>query len=783
MTHDSTIQRIALVGDYLPRQCGIATFTSDLYRALADQYPSTDCVVVPVNDTLEGYDYPAEVRFEFSQQNLDSYRRAADFINFSNADVACLQHEFGIFGGPGGRHILALLRDLRMPFVTTMHTVIREPSAEQRRVVLELADLSSRLIVMSERGRSFLLDLYDVPEQKIDVIAHGIPDTPFADPNLSKKQFGFEGRHVLLTFGLLSPNKGIEYVLHALPAVIREFPDLIYVVLGATHPHLVKAEGETYRRSLQRLAADLDISKHVVFYNRFVERHELTEFLAAADVYLTPYLNPAQITSGTLAYAFGCGNAVISTPYWHAEELLAGNRGVLVPSRDSAAITRELLRLLRDEPERNAMRERAHELGRKMTWGYVSHLYMASFRRACQSRRDQTVRPRPVHTLEERPWTLPRWRFDHLLRMTDSTGLLQHARYAIPDVTHGYCTDDNARALLLAMYLEGMGLDTPEIQHAGTRYAAFIDAAFDFDRGRFRNFLGFERRWQEEVGSDDSFARAFRALGACIGRSRRRSVQEWAMKPFHAALSASPQLTSPRAWATTLLGIHEYSLRLKGEVAVAEVRDTLTRRLIDIHDRTASDEWPWFEEELTYDNARLPQALILSDSSHPRALEIGLRSLRWLVEVQRTPQGHFRPIGSNGFYRRGADRAIFDQQPIEAQATVAACADAYRVTGDPTWLGDATLAFDWFLGRNDLGLELYDPSTGGCHDGLHEDRVNENQGAESTLAFLLSLAELRRVESSLPSFRHDIGVVSGTSVSSIGVPPAPVGPVEVAGEK
>jgi glycosyltransferase involved in cell wall biosynthesis len=753
VTRTSGIRRIALIGDYLPRRCGIATFTSDLYRALAEEYPTIDTAVVPVNDVAGAYDYPPEVRFEFSQQDLDSYRRAADFLNFSNADIVCLQHEFGIYGGPAGRYILDLLRDLRMPIVTTLHTVLLEPTAEYRRVILELADLSSRLIVMSERGRAFLLETYGVAEQKIDVIAHGIPDTPFVDPNVHKEQFGLHGKHVLLTFGLLSPNKGVEYAFHALPEVIREFPNLIYVVLGATHPNLVSAEGETYRRSLNRLAVDLDIGKHVVFYNRFVERHELTEFLAAADVYLTPYLNPAQITSGTLAYAFGCGNAVISTPYWHAEELLADGRGVLVPVRDSPAIAEELSSLLRDEPRRNAMRKRAYELGRQMTWSCVSHLYMASFRRARQSRIDEAATPLSVPTLEKRPWVWPRWRFDHLLRMTDSTGLLQHARYTIPDVTHGYCTDDNARALLLTVYLEEMGVDTPEVRHAGTRYAAFIHAAVDPDRRRFRNLLDFERRWQENVGSDDCFGRAICALGACIGRSKQHSLRSWAMEPFLRALPASIELSSPRAWAMTLIGIQEYSRRFGGDRVVNDLRDKLTTRLIDIYERTASDDWPWFEESLTYDNARLPQALILSGPFNPEALEIGLRALRWLVEKQRAPAGHFRPIGSNGFFRRGGVRADFDQQPIEAQATVAASAEAYRATRDSVWLTEALLAFEWFLGRNDLGLQLYDTTTGGCYDGLHEDRVNENQGAESTLAFLLSLADVRRVESSLVALR------------------------------
>ena len=756
MSRISGIQKLALIGDYIPRSCGIATFTADLCLGLADQYLSVDCTVVSVNDLAEGYDYPSEVNFEFSQHDLESYRHAADFLNFSNTDVVSLQHEYGIYGGSAGGYILALLRDLRMPIVTTLHTVLREPSADQRQVMLELANLSSRLVVMSQRGRAFLMQVYDVPDEKIDVIAHGIPDVSFVDPNTCKDQLGVMGRHVVLTFGLLSPNKGIEYALHALPEVIREFPNLVYIVLGATHPNLIREQGESYRLGLERLASDLGIAKNVIFHNRFVERNELIEFIAATDIYLTPYLEPAQITSGTLAYAFGSGKAVISTPYWHAEELLADGRGVMVPFRDSAAIARELGNLLRDEPARHAMCKRAYVLGREMIWSHVGHLYMASFQQARRSQIDKPLKPPSIHTLDEQPWDLPRWRFDHLLRMTDGTGLLQHARYTLPNYADGYCTDDNARALLFAMRLEEMGLDTPQTQQASSRYAAFLNAAFDSQRLRFRNFLDFDRHWLEEVGSEDCFGRAVCALGACIGRSKQRSLQSWAMEPFHSALAASGELISPRAWAGTLIGIHEYLRRLSGDRLVNRVRETLTNRLINLFEHHACDNWLWFEESLTYDNARLPHALILSGrwANHAKALEIGLRSLRWLAETQRAPQGHFRPIGSNGFFQRGKERADFDQQPIEALAMVTASADAYRATEDSFWLDQTWLAFEWFLGRNDLGLQIYDASTGGCYDGLHEDRVNENQGAESTLAFLLSLAEMKQLKISLAMFRN-----------------------------
>ncbi len=754
--HNSEIRKIAFVGDYLPRKCGIATFTHDMYASVAGQFPEAECFVVPVNDRPEGYDYPPEVRFEIDEQDLDSYLRAADFLNFANTDVVCLQHEYGIYGGVAGSHILGLLRDLRMPVVSTLHTVLREPDADQRRVLTQLVDLSARVVVMTERAAAFLREIYGVPDAKIDLIAHGIPDTPFVDPNPYKEQFGVEGRLVALTFGLLSPNKGIEHMLRAVPEILAEFPNFVYIVLGATHPDLVRSQGERYRLSLERLARDLGIKEHVIFYNRFVELSELTEFIRAADVYVTPYLNPAQITSGTLAYSFGCGKAIVSTPYWHAEELLADGRGVLVPFADPPALAREICALLGDEPRRDAMREQAYRLGREMTWARSAHHYQESFRRARLGRQDQPFKPLAVRTLAEQQAELPDWRLDHLSRLTDATGIFQHATYTIPNFGEGYCIDDNARALLLTVLLEDLGQDGPVVRRLAATYAAFLQAGFDRGRRRFRNFMGFDRRWLESVGSDDCHGRALWALGACVGRSRRPDLPSWAASHFEMALESVPEMTSPRAWAFSLLGIQEYLRRFGGDRSTGQIREALVARLVGLYEQAATPDWPWFEEILSYDNARLPHALIASgrDVGDARALGIGLRALGWLVGIQRAPRGHFRAIGCNGFYRKGHEPARFDQQPIEANATVSACLEAYRATQDPSWLHEARSAFEWFLGRNDLGLELYDPSTGGCCDGLQEDRVNRNQGAESTLAFLLSLAEMHLLESSLAAFRQ-----------------------------
>jgi glycosyltransferase involved in cell wall biosynthesis len=756
MNPPTDIKKVAFISDYLPRKCGIATFTHDLHDALAEQYPETESFVAPVNDLPQGYEYPNEVRFEFNENDLDSYRRTADYLNFSNADVVSLQHEYGIYGGPAGSFILALLRDLRIPVVTTLHTILQNPSSDQRRVIQELNLLSARLVVMSERGRKMLQETYNVPGDKIDYIPHGILDLPFVDSNFYKDQFGVEGKHVLLTFGLLSPNKGIENVLRALPEVIKVFPNLVYIILGATHPNLVREHGEAYRLTLEQLAKDLGIKRHVSFHNRFVDQEELKVFLGVADLYITPYQNAAQATSGTLAYAFGCGKAVISTPYWHAEELLSDDRGVLVPFGDSPAMTQAIIGLLKDDTRRHAMRKRAYLLGREMVWSKAAQAYMASFESARRKPIKQSLRRLGVRTLEEERLELPHLRLDHLTRMSDSTGIHQHAIYSLRDFHHGYCTDDNARALITTVLLEELELEGPELRRLAETYASFLNYAFDPQSRRFRNFMGYDRRWTEAEGSEDSQGRALWALGTCVGRSRHRSIQTWAAQMFERALPSVLELKSPRTWAYTLLGIYEYFRRLSGDRLAAQARDSLTQRLIELFENTATDDWPWFEENLAYANALLSHVLILSGrwADNPRAFEIGLRSLRWLVSVQKAPQGHFRPIGSDGFYTRGGKRADFDQQPIEAHSTISACLEAYRSTQDARWHEEARIAFEWFLGRNDLGLSLYDSKTGGCCDGLHVDRVNQNQGAESTLAFMVALSEMELLEQDLKAFQQ-----------------------------
>ena len=760
MTETSKVHKIAFVGDHLPRKCGIATFTSDLLAAVAAARPQSQCFCVSVNDAADGYDYPEVVRFEIEEQDLSSYLRAADFLNISNVDIVCLQHEFGIYGGPVGGHILAFLRELRMPVVTTLHTVLREPRPDQRRVMKELISLSTRVVVMAERGRQMLQEIYDAPAAKIDLIAHGIPDVSFVDPAYFKDQFGVEGKIVLLTFGLLSPNKGIEYVLNALPRILAEFPNVVYIVLGATHPNELREHGEAYRVSLEMLAKKNKIEKSVIFYNDFVDLENLKEFIGAADLYITPYLNEAQITSGTLAFTFGAGKAVISTPYWHAAELLADDRGVLVPFADATAIAREVTDLLRDDTRRHTMRRNAYRIGREMVWSNIAQLYLQSFELARLQGGAPSRKSLAAKTLDQRPRELPTLKLNHLSRMTDSTGVFQHATFSVPNFSEGYCTDDNARAYILAVLLGELGESPERARTLATTCAAFLNHAFDHRTKRFHNHLSFDRRWLDQQGSEDCHGRALWALGVGVGRSPFLNFQMMAGQLFALALPPVMEFSSPRAWAFALIGIDEYLRRLSGDSLVSQTRETLTSRLLELLERNATEDWCWFEQELSYDNAKLAHALILSGRATGRteALERGLQALRWFNEVQISDKGHFRPIGSNGFYRRGGTRANFDQQPIEAQAMVSACLEAYRSTSDLWWYEQAQRAFDWFIGWNDLGLELYSPESGACVDGLHVDRVNRNEGAESTLAFLLSLAEMRLAQNMVTSFKEPIAV-------------------------
>ena len=751
--------RIAVIGNYLPRHCGIATFTTDLCEAISEEYGTARLLALPVNDNEQGYDYPARVRWSLAQDDVTSYEEAAAFLNFNNIDMVCLQHEYGIFGGPAGSHILHLLRGLKMPVVTTLHTVLREPDADQLRVMEEIAELSDRLIVMSQLSSQFLQEIFKVPGSKIDMVPHGVPDFPFLDPNFYKDRFGVEGKAVLLTFGLLSPNKGIENVIQALPQILSKHANVVYLVAGATHPHVLRREGDRYRDSLQALAKQVGVESQVIFHDRFVSPEEMAEFIGAADIYITPYRHEAQVVSGTLAYALGAGKAIISTPYWYAIELLDEGRGALVPFQNPDAIAQKAIELLTTPALRHAMRKRAYLFGRDMIWKKAAQGYMNSF---SQVRSDRLETPRvQFSALATRKSLnqLPELKLNHVNALTDDTGMLQHAIFTIPNRAEGYTTDDNARALIFSVLLEQWGINSANLDPSVKvepanpdwpfRYLAFLEHAFNAKTKRFRNFLGYDHRWMEAQGSEDSHGRALWALGTLLARSKNQGLRGAAGRLFEFSVPAVVEFHSPRACAYSLLGMQEYLHSYPGDRDAQRVRSALAQRLLAMYQSVRRPGWQWFEDVVAYGNARLPQAMLLagSASGDERMLSAGLDSLDWLMETQRCPvNGHFVPIGSQGFYRQNSEQARFDQQPIEAAGAVSACLEAHRVTGENRWRAQAWSAFNWFLGDNDLRLPLYDFETGGCRDGLHPDRSNQNQGAESTLSFLMALLEMHSLE-------------------------------------
>jgi glycosyltransferase involved in cell wall biosynthesis len=740
------VRRVAFIGNHLPRRCGIATFTHDLHRAVSTARPNLDTCVVAMTDPGGTYDYPAAVRFEIPDQTIGAYVEAAESLNNAGFDAVSLQHEYGIFGGEAGSNVIELLSRLDMPIVTTLHTILPEPTPVQRDVLHRIIDISTKLVVMSKKGHELLRSLHEVPSRKIVLIEHGIPDFPFVESHHAKAKLGFAGKTIILTFGLLSPNKGIEIMLDAMPGIITSCPNALYVVLGATHPNLVRQQGEAYRDGLTARVQELGIQDHVVFFNQFVDQATLLDYIAMCDVYVTPYLNEAQMTSGTLAYSFGLGKPVVSTPYWHARELLSDALGIIVPFGDAKAVSAEIAGLLTNDARRDSMRKRAYAASRSMTWEQSATRYLAVFDAAHTI---HSARMPPlidaVISRSKAP-AIPEMRTGHLLSLCDSTGMLQHAVHCVPDRAHGYCVDDNARALLFANALQSSG-EAPLSETIMARFAAFIQHAWNPDTHRFRNFMSYDRRWLEERGSEDSHGRTLWALSECACKDSDRSRRRWAAALFKTALPAVEEFSSPRAWAFSLLGLDAFC-KLIGEDRFANrIRKLLTDKLVSLFLNTETMDWVWFEDGLAYDNARLPQALIQTGltTRTPQYIEIGLRSLRWLTSLQVSSSGFFRPVGSRSFGRLRQKPEAFDQQPVEALAAISACRVAWLADGNAQWPAAAMRAFGWFLGENDLRTTLIDLDTGSCSDGLHPDRPNENKGAESVLSYLLSLVEIRQL--------------------------------------
>ena len=707
--------------------------------------PDLETCVLAMTNPGCSYDYPPAVRFQIREEVIDEYAQGAELLNNAGFDVVSLQHEYGIFGGQAGANIVDLLSRLEMPVVTTLHTVLAKPTPIQHDVTRRIIDASAKIVIMSETARELLRSVHDVPAHKIDVIPHRIPDFPFLEPHHAKVEFCFEEKKIILTFGLLSPNKGIETMLDAMPSIVKSCPNAVYVILGATHPNLVRDQGEAYRDSLIARVRELCIGDCVVFFNQFVDQATLLNFISMCDVYVTPYFNEAQMTSGTLAYSFGLGKAVVSTPYWHAKELLSDGRGILVPFGDAKALSTEISGVLTNEIRRQAMRKRAYAASRSMTWVQTAKRYLTVFEIARENVRRGIAPSIDAIVSGSKGPIIPEMRVAHFLSLCDSTGVIQHSVHSVPDRSHGYCVDDNARALLFSCTLSKFG-EMPLSETATARFAAFIRHAWNPGARRFRNFMSYDRRWFEEAGSEDSHGRTLWALAECACEDADPSRRRWAAALFKTALPAVQTFSSPRAWAFSLLALDAYCALVGGDLFANRLRIILADRLMSLFFAMETNDWIWFEDMLAYDNARLPQALIQTGltTRTPQYVEVGLRSLRWLTSLQTASSGCFRPIGTKSFGRIRQKPEAFDQQPIEASATISASLAAGRAEDGAEWPAAAMRAFAWFLGENDLQTPLSDPDTGRCSDGLHPDRPNENKGAESSLSYLLGLAEIRR---------------------------------------
>ncbi|HXF06649.1 MAG TPA: glycosyltransferase [Blastocatellia bacterium] len=730
---------VCLIGTYPPRQCGIATFTADLCQALMQVDADVQASVIAITNPPLMSEHPSEVVFEIRQHQLTDYRQAAEYINLSGAEVVCLQHEYGIFGGPAGRYILELLDCLRKPVVTTLHTVLREPEPLYREVLIHLAALSDHLVVMNSKAIPILQHVYDISPEKVSLIHHGVPDVPFIDSNFYKDKFGVEGRFVILTFGLLSRNKGIELMLEALPEVVRAHPEVVYIVLGATHPEVKRQQGEEYRLWLRRRVRELGLEDYVLFHDRYVEFDQLCEFIGACDIYVTPYQSREQIVSGTLAYAVGMGKAVVSTPYLYAQELLADGRGRLVPYGDPRTLAQTLIELIENRAARHQMRKRAYQFGRDMIWTEVAKRYRQLFDQVVASYQPKslTVTMKALSGVE---YELPEIKLDHLIRLTDDTGLIQHATYGIPNRLLGYSTDDQGRALVVTLRHYQQFGDERAIDLA-TRYLSFLQYAQRPD-GQFHNFLDYTRHFLDDRGSEDTQGRALWGLGAAVALAPREGMRALARDLFERSIEGLT-LHHPRALAYAVCGLGYYLQHYDGAAATRRKLNELAAQILAWYDRYADDTWQWFCDELTYANAKIPHALLVAYrvTGDQRLKQVALRTLDFLL-AETYQDDHFDFIGNQGWYRRGGERPLFSQQPIEAGYTAEACMAAYDITGDERYLELARAAAEWLLGRNRLGARLYDLTTGACADGLEMHGPSLNQGAESAIGCMLALLEV-----------------------------------------
>lgn len=757
--------KVLFIGTYVPKECGIATFTFDLLNSVSGVHDDIHCEVIALNDPGETYDYPEEVVFQIERNKLEDYHRAADFINQSDADIVCLQHEFGLFWGNAGDYIFTLLSGINKPVITTLHTVIREPQPEYRASTEKLIQYSEKLVVMSQTAVNMLKEVYNVPDEKIEVIFHGLPDYPFNNCEKYKQRLNLKGSPLILTFGLLSQNKGIESMLEALPEVVDQYPDLTYLILGATHPVVKKHSGEAYREYLVKRISELGLGNNVVFHDKFVEKEELCNYILASDIYASPYLSREQIVSGALTYAIGMGKAIVSTPYWYAQEMLSDNRGILVDFGDTEGFKNSLLYLIENPDECNNMRKKAYDFGRKMTWKNIGKEYNNVFTKALK---DYNTYPRIRNRFNFLPNQLPQVKLDYLKLLTDDVGIIQHTNLGVPARHHGYSTDDVGRGLVALIQLIDSQEKAEELWKLITTYMSFLEHA-QTDSGHFHNFMNYKREFLDEEGSEDTLGRAIYGLGYVVSCPyMSKNIRTLAHTLISKSKTQMEKLNYPRAKAYTMCGLYEM---LRAGVDAEDFEATFVSRrdavksidalvdkdifesifishadsLVNLYETNHKEGWNWFEPTVTYSNSKLSESLILAYNytKNRTYRRVGLATLDFLTDIQWKGD-FFDIVGNQGWYSCDGEKPIFDQQPIEAGYLTQAYISAYETVRDRKYLELARYSFEYFLGRNRLRTPIYDSMTGAVCDGLNCDGINCNQGAESIICYLMALNSLNR---------------------------------------
>jgi glycosyltransferase involved in cell wall biosynthesis len=727
--------KICFLSNFPPKECGIATFTQDLITSLNKKFnPKVKSRVIALNEESSIYNYDSRVIMQMNKDYLEDYINMAKKINRSDKiKLVCIQHEFGIFGGEYGSYIIPFLETIEKPVVVTFHSVLPEPNNLRKNVVKFICDKSAAVIVMAESAVDILNRDYGVSRNKVHVILHGIPDTPMKPAEPLKKKLRLENKIVLSTFGLLSRGKGIEYMIKALPYLVKKYPNILYVIIGETHPVIRKREGEEYRNYLVDLVKKLKLQDNVKFYNKYLDLNEIIEYLLATDIYICTNLEKNQIVSGTLSYALGCGKAVVSTPNIYAEEVLSNDRGVLAEFQNPKSFADGIDKLLSDEKWKKRIEQNAYAFGRSMIWSNVASSYLHLFNKVVKLREETTEK-------------YPKIKLNHLKNLTDEIGCIQFSKLSTPDSSSGYTVDDNARALIVSTIHDRL-YNSEISKELSSTYLNFLERVHD-EEGKFNDMTYEDNKLIRT--SEDAIGRTLWALGHFINNSNNEEHISKAKIMFDKSHPHIQEDSSPRAKAFSIIGLYHYYKKYNNEAILSKIKQ-LVDTLVESYKKESTEEWNWFESYLTYSNSKLPEVLFLAYNltKNPEYLEIAEKTLKFLTNLVFF-KDELSPIGQNGWYNRNGIRSFFDQQPIDASSMVQTYLTAYAITNNDNYYNNAVLAFNWFLGKNHLKQMIYNDVTGGCHDGLSKSSINLNQGAESTIEYLISRLMLEEIKKEKP---------------------------------